>query len=93
MAYNTIVAIAGSTSLTERVAAAAAQEGIEDPVAWAQRHVWQLAAEPGWAEAWQYALDAYTLNVNPDTGQRNDVINDAMILAAVQAITAEEAGP
>lgn len=93
MAYNTIIAMAASPSLTARIAAAAAGEGHVDPVRWASDHAWALAAEPGWADAWQYALDEATLNVNPDTGQRDDVISDAMILSAVQAVMEEEAAP
>lgn len=91
--YNAIILIAGSPSLTTRVAAAAASEGALDPVRWAQDHIWALAAEPGWADAWLSAIAAYNVNVNPDTGQRDDVITDAMILGAVQAIMAEEATP
>lgn len=93
MTYNGITQIASSASLLNRVAAAAADEGQSDPVGWAQRHAWELAVQPGWADAWQYAEDNATINVNPDTGVRDDVINDSMILAAVQAILADEAGP
>ena len=93
MAYNTIVAMAASPSLTARVAAAAAQEGALDPVDWAARHAWEVAAEPGWAEAWASAEASASINFNPDTGQRDDVISDAMILAAVQGIMLEETPP
>lgn len=93
MSYNTIIAMAGSPSLTSRIAAAAAQEGSDDPVRWAQSHAWATASSPGWEAAWESALDTFTLNANPDTGQRNDVITDGMILAAVQAIMAEETPP
>jgi hypothetical protein len=91
--YNAIVAIAGSSSLADRVAAAAAQEGATEPVQWAHSHIWLLASEPGWADAWLSALTGYTINVNPDTGQRDDVITDGMILGAVQSLMAEEAAP
>jgi hypothetical protein len=90
MAYNTIVQIASSPSLLNRAAAAAAEQGLSDPVGWAQRHAWELAAEPGWADAWESAEAALTLDQNPDTGVRPSVITDAMILAAVQAIIAAE---
>jgi hypothetical protein len=91
MAYNAIVQIASSPSLMNRVAAAAAAEGQSAPVEWAQRHAWDYAAQPGWDQAWQYALDTATDEVNPDTGVRPGVINDEMILAAVQVIrTAEQ---
>jgi hypothetical protein len=91
--YNAIDQLASSASLLNRVAAAAASEGQADPTGWADRNKWRLAAEPGWADAWSFAEDNATVNVNPDTGVRDDVINDSMILTAVQAILADEAGP
>lgn len=90
MAYSTIAEIAGSTSLQTRIAGAAAQEGVDLPVGWAATHAWEIAASPEWADNWAYAVDTATVNVNPDTGARNDVISDAMILAAVQALIAAE---
>lgn len=89
--YNTINAIVGSQSLFDRVAAAAAAEGEPEPVMWASAHKWQIAGQPGWADAWQFAKDTGTINDNPDIGQRDDVINDQQILAAVQAIRSAEA--
>jgi len=91
--YTAIDQIASSPSLLNRVAAAAADEGEGDPTGWADRHKWALAVQPGWADAWQYALDNQTDDDNPDTGVRPGVINDSMILAAVQSIMAAEAGP
>jgi hypothetical protein len=93
VSYNTIIEMAGSSSLIDRSAAAAAQEGAVDPVQWAHAHIWLLAAAPGWADAWASATAACSVNVNPDTGQRDDVITDGMILAEVQAVMAEEAAP
>jgi hypothetical protein len=91
--YTAIVAIASSQSLTGRIAASAAEQGIADPMGWANEHRWATAAEPGWAAAWDFAVDNQTLDDNPDTGARPGVISDAMILAAVQAIIAEENTP
>lgn len=85
MSYQSIVEMAGSQSLQGRVAAAAADEGEADPVTWTQRNIWAIvAADAGWAAAWDYARDQATLDDNPDTGARPGVINDAMILAVVQ---------
>lgn len=78
--------MATNASLRERVAAAAAGEGITDPLQWAADHMWAVASSPGWAAAWDYAEDTKTENVNPDTGARLDVIDDSMILSAVQAL-------
>lgn len=86
MAYSSIVEMATSYSLISRVAAAAAQEGEQDPMTWAQQNAWEVAAQPGWADSWDYAKDTATVNQNPDTGARNDVISDQQILGAVQAI-------
>jgi hypothetical protein len=89
MAYISIVEMAGSQSLLARITAAAAAEAIPEPSQWAQANIWQLAATPGWADAWDYARDTATDEQNPDTGKRPGVISDQMILSAVQARWAE----
>lgn len=87
MAYGTIVEVANSSSLQYRIAACAADEGLaSDPVTWAYENRWKFASQPEWADAWQFAVDTGNVNVNPDTGARVDVINDQMILAAVQSM-------
>lgn len=91
MTYNSIIEIAQNQALIGRIAAAAVAEGVPDPELWAANHKWQVAAQPGWADAWLYAKENTTVNTNPNIGQRDDVINDAMILAAVQAIREAEA--
>jgi hypothetical protein len=86
MSYQSIVEMAGSNSLLMRVTAAAAQEGATEPSTFAQIHMWHLASSTDWVQAWDYAKGAATVNNNPDIGARDDVINDAMILAAVQPL-------
>jgi hypothetical protein len=86
MSYNSIVEIAQSESLRGRITAAAAAEGIDYPEQWASTAMWKLAASPGWADKWDSANDSYTVNANPDTGARTDVISDGDILSAVQAL-------
>lgn len=93
MAYQSVVEMASSQSLLSRIVAAAAGEGVEQPLMWAQANVWQLASSPGWADAWDYARDTANDDVNPDTGKRPGVIGDAMILSAVQALAAEQNPP
>jgi len=73
------------------VAAAAATEheaGSEldeaDPEAWAFRHRYDMAAAPGWADAWASAQ----ANGNPTPGADAGVITDAMILSQAQAVIA-----
>lgn len=85
MSYKDVLEMAESYSLMRRVAACAAQEGIANPLQWAADSMWTLAATPGWAADWAYAVDTATVNQNPDVGQRDDVIDDAQILSAVQA--------
>jgi hypothetical protein len=84
MSYNNIAEVAHSGALRERIAACAAVEGITypHPTEWADHHQWQLAASPGWGDAWAYALASDTA----DPGADEAVITDGMILAAVQEI-------
>lgn len=86
MTYQSVVEMAGSDSLISRVAAAAADEGFpDDPLSFARLNIWKIvAAGSDWAAAWDSARASGSDNVNPDTGARDDVITDAMILATVQ---------
>lgn len=90
MAYADIVQMAQSQSLIGRIAACAAAEGVANPQEWAWNNAWQFAASPGWSDSWAYATNIATMNENPDTGARNDVITDPTILATVQALIAEQ---
>lgn len=91
MTYAAIVEIAQSGSLYSRVVACVAGQDIDNPHQWTQDHMWQLAAQPGWADDWKYAKDTGNVNVNPDTGARDDVISDDKILAAVQSLKSQPA--
>lgn len=85
MAYSDIADMAINGDLRSRIAACAASEGIKapHPTAWTDQHQWQLAAAPGWSEAWQYAREVGEIQrLGHDAG----VIDDGMILAAVNAI-------
>lgn len=85
MSYRSTVKMAVSTSLRERIIAAAAEQGEVDPEQWMRENIWPVVSSPGWANDWAYAEDNYTDQFNPDTGARPDVIGDDDILAAVQA--------
>ena len=76
MSYWDISLMAADPDLTSRCAAAAAQEGAPDPRNWAANHMLELAASPGWSEAWASAI----AGENPDGA----VITDGQILSAVQ---------
>ena len=93
MSYNTIVAMAASQSLLNRIAACAAEEGNTQARSWASNNILSLVATagPGLQNAWEGA--SADPNANPDTGKRDDVVTDAMILSAVQALkTSQGAG-
>lgn len=92
MSYLSDVEMTGSESLLSRVAASAAQEGFaDDPMSFARNNIWQIVAAGDWADAWESARAGGSPNVNPDTGARDDVITDGMILAVVQPMLSEPA--
>jgi hypothetical protein len=86
MAYSATLAMSNSQSLRGRCVAAAAEEGIDSPDGWVAANWWKLCATSGWSDKWQYAVDNMTLNANSDIGIRDDVIGDADIQSAVQAL-------
>lgn len=86
MSYGSIADMAKSGSLLTRVAAAAAAESIQNPLQWANSHMWEIVGAPSWGDKWSYAQDNCNVNQNPDFGMRTDVISDADILTAVQAL-------
>jgi hypothetical protein len=86
VSYYATTAMASNTALRNRIVSAVAMEGEPDPFAWMTSNIFTIASHSDWVEKWDYAEDTKTVNVNPDTGQRDDVIDDAMILTAVQAI-------
>jgi hypothetical protein len=82
MAYWDIAQMSADPDLTARCAAAAAQESIPDPRDWAAEHMLDLAASPGWSEAWASAV----AGENPNPGRDPAVVTDGMILSATQAV-------
>lgn len=90
MSYQSVVEMSESPGLKARLIGAAAQEGRADAKNWVDQNIWSLVKGTNWEEAWEYAEDTKTVNVNPDTGARNDVINDQMILSSVQGLINEQ---
>lgn len=82
MSYNTVTSMASDQSLLNRCIAAAAEEGQVNPVEWTQNRIWHLCSQPGWDDAWAYAIAAG----NESPGDDEAVITDGMILAAVQGL-------
>jgi hypothetical protein len=84
MAYLTVSTIAADAAMRSRVAAAYAVEqngpasvGAEQ---WAYSNAYWWASAPGWADAWDYAVNSG----NTTPGDDPAVITDAMILSQVQ---------
>jgi hypothetical protein len=85
VSYLSIVEMAGSPSLQTRVIAAVAEEGYAgDPREFVTTNIWAIVAKGDWDAAWDSARAENNPNVNPDTGARNDVITDGMILTVIQ---------
>lgn len=83
--YLSVARMAIDSDLLARITGCAAIEGESNPEVWTRRNRWAMAAQPGWAAAWDYGIasdevDDETLGSNPG------VISDAMILSAVQSI-------
>lgn len=86
MSYYAQSRLAKDEALFDRVTACAASEQIPNPQGWSWSLVWQFSAQPGWADAYSYALDTGV----QDPGRVEAVISDGQILAAVQALNGRE---
>lgn len=93
MTYLIISIMKDNGWLRSRVAACVALEGIADPARWAVDRKWELATQPGWADAWASALAGHPDEPDYDPGMDEGVVTDGMILASVQALIAEEDTP
>ena len=92
MSYSSQAALSVDPHFTNRVSACAAVEipnsglATTPPVPtgpeWAGRYIWAVAAAPGFADAYEYALNTSV----EDPGKDPAVITDAQILAAVQGL-------
>lgn len=86
MSYLSVAAIKQNSWLRVRIAACVAVEDVSElPEEWVQDRLWALAAQPGWAQAWDSALAAHPED-SYEPGKDEAVITDGMILAAVQAL-------
>lgn len=89
MGYYEIATLKDDRDFFIRTAAAVATEtlggnGEPNPDTWASQHAWEMAAQPGFGDAYAYAL----ANGNPAPGKDTAVITDGQILSAVQVIMA-----
>jgi hypothetical protein len=87
MSYSSQAQLANDYAFQERIAACAAVEvpKTHQPRQWATDHAWWIAASPGFADAYEYALNTEV----PNPGGDPAVITDSQILAAVQALITE----
>jgi len=87
MAYYEVSLLARDPDFQSRIAACYGTESMAlDPETWALMHQWMMASQPGFGDAYAYAL----LNGNPNPGRDPAVITDAQILSAVQMIMIQE---
>lgn len=84
MSYTDQATLSQDPLFINRVAASAAVEvgRSHQPLQWAYDHIWWVAASPGFADAYAYAIANGVENPGADTS----VITDEQILAAVQAL-------
>lgn len=89
MAYYDVAVLSEDNNFRLRVAACYAVEtadypiqGRVDPVSWGSDYAWLMAAQPGFGDAYAYAV----VNENPEPGRDPAVITDGQILSAVQAL-------
>ena len=87
MAYYDISLLAADYDFTARTTAAYTTEtlgapGDVLPAQWAAEHAWDMAAQPGFGDAYASAIAGSV----PNPGRDQAVISDAQILSAVQAI-------
>ena len=92
MAYYDVSLLANDQDFYQRSMAAYAVETLQSataapPGSWWEQHNWDMAAAPGFADAYASAI----LNAIPDPGRDPSVITDGQILSAVQAIISQTA--
>lgn len=89
MAYYDVAMLHQDSFFSQRVSACYAIEREanpddypEDPVSWTYATSWTMAAQPGFGDAYAYAVNTGVKDPGKDPG----VITDAQILSAVQFI-------
>lgn len=87
MAYWDQSLLSTDQDFMARIASCAAVEvplNGAQPMAWASDNQWTIAAAPGFADKYAYAIATAV----PNPGREPSVISDADILSAVQALVA-----
>ena len=91
MSYSSQAELSRDPDFLSRVAACAAVEVPKpnSPTDWANQNIWWISAAPGFADAYEFALNSDPPVERP--GNDPAVITDGQILAAVQGLLAEQA--
>lgn len=84
MAYSDIALLTSDNDFIFRIRACSSTEGELDPIQWTSDHIWQMAAMPGFGDAYASAV----LNGINRPGNDQSVISDSQILSAVQLLRA-----
>lgn len=88
--YHLPMQMSKSPGLRNRLIGAAAQKGRADAELWVQQNIWRIVSDEDWVEAYGYAENTKTRNVNQDTGDRDDVISEGMISSKIEELIAED---
>jgi hypothetical protein len=93
MAYTDIAELQADPDFIQRTIACYAVEtlgqGAQMPAAWQAENSWDMAAQPGFGDAYAYAKNTGVEN----PGKNPAVITDGQILAAVQSLITQEGAP
>jgi hypothetical protein len=91
MSYSSQALLANDADFLQRISASAAVEvpHTHQPQTWANENIWWIAAAPGFADAYEYAINTDVERPGNDPA----VITDAQILAAVQHLVEEQFAP
>ncbi|WP_336628453.1 MULTISPECIES: hypothetical protein [unclassified Microbacterium] len=82
MTYNAIAEMTRDPDLRQRLYACAGSEGLPDPQHFIDRRIWEIVANPDFADAYKAASETGV----PAPGKDEGVIPDAVILAHVQPL-------
>lgn len=83
MSYSTLALMAKDADFQDRITACVATQGIRDAERWATDNRWAIAGQPGFDEAYSYALNIGTIAA---PGRDVSVISDTQLLSAVQLL-------
>jgi hypothetical protein len=88
MSYSAQALLSADGDFLNRVMACAAVEVpmTHSPTVWATDHIWRVSAAPGFADAYEYAINTDVERPGNDPA----VITDAQILGAVQYQLSQE---